>query len=213
MSDDRSEGDAARIVIDLFVTLDGVAQAPGAPEEDPSGGFRFGGWQAPFPDPRLGETIMSGIRSMDALLLGRRTYDIFAGYWPQQLHTEIGRTFQGLPKYVATRNPGLALEWEGSERIGADLAVELGALRRRHREIHVIGSVDLVQTLVSERLFDEMRLWVYPIVLGEGSRVFPGGAAPTSLALLEPPVVGDSGAVLLRYGLLPGVPQTGTIEA
>lgn len=208
MTDSAGPG---RIVIDLFSTLDGVAQAPGAPDEDPSGGFRFGGWQAPFSDPRLGEAVMAGIRSMDALLLGRRTYDIFAGYWPEHLDTEVGRTFQELPKYVATRDASLPLEWTGSERIGADLVTEVRALRNRHRETHVIGSVNLVQTLVAERLFDELRLWVYPVVLGEGSKVFPEGAAPTNLRLQDEPLVGDSGGMLLRYELLPGLPGTGVV--
>lgn len=210
MSDIDSGADTTgRITIDLFTTLDGVAQAPGGPEEDPSGGFRFGGWQAPHPDELMGETVMAGIRSMDALLLGRRTYDIFAGYWPRHLDTEIGRVFEALPKYVASRDPGIRLDWRGSERIGADLPAEIGALRGRHRRIHVIGSVDLVQTLVAERLFDELRLWVYPIVLGEGSRVFPPGAAPTNLRLIEPAVSSDAGTVLLRYAPLPGIPETG----
>lgn len=100
----------------------------------------------------------------------------------------------------------------GSERIGAELPAEIGALRERHRSVHVIGSVDLVQTLVAERLFDELRLWVYPIVLGEGARVFPRGAAPTNLRLLEPAVSSDAGTVLLRYAPLPGIPKTGEME-
>lgn len=202
---------AGRIVVDLFSTLDGVAQAPGAPDEDPSGGFRFGGWQAPFAegDAVVGETVMAGIRGMDALLLGRRTYDIFAGYWPRHPETEIGRIFDALPKYVASRNPGIALGWPGSTRIGEELAAELRALRERHREMHVIGSLRLVRALVAERLFDELRLWVYPVVLGEGRRVFPEGSAPTSLHLLGPPVTADSGAVLLSYAPVPGIPETG----
>lgn len=202
---------AGRITIDLFTTLDGVAQAPGGPEEDRSGGFRFGGWQAPFPDDMAERTIMDGIRSTDALLLGRRTYDIFAGYWPRFPETEIGRTFDALPKYIASRDPGIRLDWQGSTRIGADLATEVPALRERHRAVHVIGSIDLVRTLVAEQLFDELKLWVYPVVLGEGSRLFPDGAAPTRLRLIEPPVSGSAGAVLLRYAPVPGMPETGII--
>lgn len=213
MSEHSPEG---RIIIDLFMTLDGVAQAPGGPDEDRSDGFRFGGWQAPHDDDLVGRSVMAGIRSMDALLLGRRTYDIFAGYWPQQ-DVEIGRTFTALPKYVATRDAGFAPDWAGTTRIGASLADELAAVRDRHRETHVIGSLDFVQTLLAERLWgassaDELRLWVYPIVLGSGRRVFPSGAAPANLRLLEPARSGSAGAVQLRYGPLPGEPGTGTME-
>ncbi len=204
---------AGRIVIDLFTTLDGVAQAPGGPDEDPDGGFRFGGWQAPFADDLAGRTILDGIRSMDALLLGRRTADIFTAYWPLHHDTEIGRILNSLPKYIASRNPVTRLDWDGSTRIGDDLAREIAALRARHRETHVIGSIDLAQTLFAERLFDELRLWVYPVVLGEGRRVFPDGAAPRNLRLVEPPVSGSAGVLLLRYAPLPGEPATGVMSA
>jgi len=191
-----------RIVIDLFTTIDGVSQAPGGPDEDTSGGFRFGGWQAPFEDEVLGEDIGAGIRRMDALLLGRRTYDIFAAYWPH--HTTgpegfIGQHFDDIPKYVASR-AGLEPGWQGTTVLDADrLSAEVDALRDRHVETHVIGSIDLVQTLLREGLFDELKLWVYPIVLGEGKKVFPDGAAPARLRLLEPAVTGPTGALLLRY--------------
>lgn len=204
---------AGRIIIDLFTTLDGVAQAPGGPDEDPSGGFRFGGWQATHPDDMAGRTIVDGIRSMDALLLGRRTADIFAAYWPLHDDSEIGGILNALPKYVASRDPEVRLDWAESSRIGADLVTEVTALRARHRETHVIGSIDLVQTLLSERLFDELRLWVYPIVLGTGRRVFPDGAAPRNLRLVAPPSSGSAGAVLLRYAPLPGEPATGIMGA
>jgi len=201
-----------RIVIDLFTTLDGVAQAPGGPEEDPSGGFRFGGWQAPLPDDMVGRTVLDGMSRMDALLLGRRTYDIFAEYWPKHGASEIGRTLNGLPKYVVSRDGGLRTGWQGTTRLGDELTSELRAVRERHRETHVIGSIDLVQTLVAERLFDELRLWVYPIVLGEGRKVFPDGAAPSRLRLIDAPVSGSAGAVLLRYAPEPGVPETGEMS-
>lgn len=190
-----------RIVIDLFVTLDGVAQAPGGPDEDPSGGFPFGGWQAPFRDEVIGEDISSGILDMDALVLGRRTYDIFAAYWPQRTGGDegfIGRQFNEIPKYVATRGE-LTLPWHGTTVLGSDLAREVDALRDRHREIHVIGSVDFVQTLLRERVFDELKLWVYPIVLGKGKKVFPEGAAPQRLRLIAPAITGPTGTLLLRY--------------
>lgn len=192
-----------RIVIDIFTTLDGVAQGPGGPDEDTSGGFRFGGWQAPFDDAVINRDVGAGIRRMDALVLGRRTYDIFADYWPH--HTDgpegfIGRHFAEIPKYVATRGE-LTPTWAGTSVLDAsDIAAAMDALRDRHDEIHVIGSVDLVQTLLAERAFDELKLWVHPVVLGEGKKVFPDGAEPQRLTLLAPAVTGDDGILLLRYG-------------
>ncbi|MBT2474414.1 dihydrofolate reductase family protein [Microbacterium sp. ISL-103] len=204
-----------RIVIDLFTTLDGVAQGPGGVDEDTSGGFRFSGWQAGHPSSGMGETVSKGMQQLDALLLGRRTYDIFAGYWPH--HTEgpsgeIGRLFDRVPKYVASRDADITLDWQNSHRVGGDLAVEIAELRARHREVHVIGSVDLVHSLLAEGLFDELTLWVYPILLGTGKKVFDDGAMPSVLQLLEPPVADDSGVMLLRYGRTDRQPEVGTFE-
>ncbi|MET0297398.1 MAG: dihydrofolate reductase family protein [Microbacterium sp.] len=202
-----------RIVIDLFTTLDGVAQGPGGPDEDTSGGFRWGGWQAPFPDSMVGEQVAAYIGSMDAMLLGRRTYDIFADYWPK--HTDgpdgfIGRTFDEVPKYVASRTD-FSPEWTGTTRLGDDVVAEVDALRDQHSEVHVIGSVDLVQTLLESATYDELKLWVHPVVLGEGKKVFPDGAAAARLRLIEPPLVGDQGVVQLRYAPA-GEPTTGSMD-
>jgi dihydrofolate reductase len=200
-----------RIQIDLFTTLDGVAQAPGGPEEDPEGGFAYGGWQAPLTGDTDGAQIIDGIRSMDALLLGRRTYDIFAGYWPHQLDgqdSEIARVFDSIPKYVASRGTP-ELGWRDSHLLGGDIAAELTALRDRHRDVHVIGSVDFARTLLAEGLFDRLNLWVYPIVVGAGKRLFEADGPPATLELLEPPAASEKGAVLLRYGYAGGTPATG----
>ena len=197
------------IQIDLFTTLDGVAQAPGAPEEDTEGGFTFGGWQAPIADSAVGEQVVAGIAELDALLLGRKTYDIFAGFWPRQTDT-IGDVFNRVPKYVASRgNP--KLDWAGSTLLGPDLAPAVREVRDRHENVHVIGSLDFVQTLFAERLFDQLTLWVYPIVLGHGKKVFAGGTVPANLTLIEPAVTGATGAVTLRYALADGVPGTGNM--
>ncbi|GAB3633037.1 dihydrofolate reductase family protein [Microbacterium shaanxiense] len=202
-----------RIIIDLFTTLDGVAQAPGGPEEDPSDGFSFGGWQAGVPDDAVGKWVMEGMSTLDALLLGRRTYDIFASYWPH--HTTgpegpIGQLFDRVPKYVASRDADIELAWQGSSRVGDNLKAEVARLRAQHEDVHVIGSVDLVQTLLTEQLFDELQLWVYPVVLGQGKKVFPDGAAAANLTLLGAEV-GDNGAVSLRYAPAPGPVRTGTM--
>lgn len=186
-----------RIVIDLFTTLDGVAQAPGGREEDPSGGFEHGGWQAPFADRTSSDLIGGGIARMDALLLGRRTYDIFAAYWPRQPGS-IAEVLNRVPKYVASRS-ALQPEWAGTTQLGSDLAAEITALRERHTETHVIGSVDFVQSLLAAGLYDELKLWVYPVVLGQGKKVFPDGAAPATLKLVAPAVTTETGLILLRY--------------
>src|SRR5690606_27444161 len=202
-----------RIIIDLFTTLDGVAQAPGAPDEDTSGGFAFGGWQGPLESEAVGRSGMEGMLTLDALLLGRRTYDIFAAYWPH--HTTgpegpIGELFDRVPKYVATRDADIALDWRGSQRVGADLVSEIAQLRSQHKDVHVIGSIDLVQTLLAEQLYDELRLWVYPVVLGQGKKVFPDGAAPANLRLVHAEA-GDGGVLILRYAPVPGEVETGTM--
>ena len=197
-----------RILIDLFTTLDGVSQAPGGPDEDAEDGFAFGGWQAPLTGEIDGAQIFAGIRSTDALLLGRRTYDIFASYWPRQFETsdsEIARIFEGIPKYVASRGEP-ELTWRDSHLLGSDLAGEIATLRERHNETHVIGSIDFARTLVAEQLFDQLNLWVYPIVLGPGKRLFPADGPAAGLKLLAPPEASAKGTVLLRYG--PGDPVT-----
>jgi dihydrofolate reductase len=150
-----------------------------------------------------------------ALLLGRRTYDIFAAYWPHQEGGEddaIATLFNGVPKYVASRgNPDLS--WAGSTQLGSDLASAVREIRDRHEHVKVVGSLNLVQTLLREKLFDRLDLWLHPIVLGVGKKVFDGGAVPTNLELLEPPVAGGKGSVYLRYGLADGVPATGDMTA
>ncbi|MET1064112.1 MAG: dihydrofolate reductase family protein [Arthrobacter sp.] len=199
------------IHIDLFTTLDGVAQAPGGPDEDAENGFAFGGWQAPLIDEVVGEQVESGMAGMDALLLGRRTYDIFAAYWPHA-DGNIAERFNRIPKYVASRRAP-TLEWAGSSLLGPDVVPALSELRDRHANIHVIGSLDFVQTLFAERLFDRLTLWVYPILLGGGKKVFADGVVPTNLKLIEPVVVSPKGAVLQRYALAEGTPEVGDMAA
>jgi dihydrofolate reductase len=197
--------------IDLFATLDLVAQAPGGPDEDTEGGFEFGGWQAPLFDDVVGEQVGAGMAGLDALLLGRKTYDIFAAYWPHQeagVDAPVARLFNEVPKYVASRsNP--TLDWAGATLLGPDLVSAVRGVRDRHANVHVVGSIDLTQTLLTERLYDRLNLWVFPIVLGRGKKVFSDGAVPTNLTLAEPPLMAKSGAVLLRYALAEGTPATG----
>ncbi|MHA7304188.1 dihydrofolate reductase family protein [Arthrobacter sp. TMN-49] len=202
------------IHIDLFTTLDGVAQAPGGLDEDTENGFAFGGWQAPLLDEAVGEQIDAGMVGMDALLLGRRTYDIFASYWPYQeegVDWSIARLFNHLPKYVASRQE-LTLEWANSTLLGPDTAAAIRELRERHQNIHVIGSLDLIQTLFAERLFDRLTLWVYPVLLGSGKKVFADGVVPTNLKLVEPALTSPTGTVKQCYALADGTPGVGDMS-
>ncbi|WTW95695.1 dihydrofolate reductase family protein [Streptomycetaceae bacterium NBC_01309] len=198
------------IHIELFATLDLVGQAPGGPEEDPEE-FAFGGWQAPLMDEVAGAQVYAAYEGTDALLLGRRTYDIFAAYWPHQeggQDNEIAELFNRVPKYVASRGTP-DLSWAGSKQLGPDLADAVREIRDRHEHIKVVGSLNLVQSLLREKLFDRLDLWVHPIVLGTGKKVFDGGEVPTNLTLLEPPATSPTGTVYLRYGIADGTPATG----
>lgn len=198
------------IDIEIFATLDLVAQAPGGPDEDPEG-FSFGGWQAPLIDEVSGAQVGAAYEGTDALLLGRRTYDIFAAYWPNQ-NDEFGTLFNSIPKYVASRGTP-ELSWAGSTQLGSDLAGAVREIRDRHDKVKVVGSLNLVQTLLREKLFDRIDLWVHPIMLGAGKKVFDGGAVPTNVSLLQSPVASPNGIVYLQYGLAEGIPGTGDMSA
>lgn len=199
-----------QIHLALFATLDLVGQAPGGPGEDPDGGFPFEGWQAPLIDEVSGEQVGAAYEGTDALLLGRRTYDIFAGYWPHQ-NDEFAAMFNRIPKYVASRGEP-DLSWSGSTQIGTDLVSEVREIRDRHEHVKVVGSLNFVQTLLREKLFDRIDLWVHPIVLGVGKKVFDGGPVPSNLTLLKPPVSSPAGIVYLQYALAEGVPATGDMS-
>jgi dihydrofolate reductase len=174
-------------------------------------GVPFGGWQAPLLDEVTGAQVGAAYEGTDALLLGRRTYDIFAGYWPHQ-EGEIATLFNRVPKYVASGGrPDLS--WAGSVRVGPDLAGALREIRDRREHVKVVGSLHLVQTLLREKLFDRLDLWVHQVVLGVGKKVFDGGAVPTILRLLEPPAASPKGTVYLRYSLADGTPGTGDMSA
>ncbi|MBO4139912.1 dihydrofolate reductase [Micromonospora tulbaghiae] len=175
-----------KLIVTEFLTLDGVAQAPGEPDEDREGGFSHGGWQMPLLDDKSGAVMFQQASSMDALLLGRKTYDIFAGYWPEA-PADIPFTglLNGVPKYVASRTLVEPLAWENSSLVSGDLAERVTEMKARHDEVHVIGSLDLVQSLLRLGLVDRLHLWLYPVVLGTGKRLFGEGTAPSALRLTE----------------------------
>jgi dihydrofolate reductase len=198
------------LIVTEFVTLDGVAQAPGGPDEDRDGGFAYGGWQAPLLEPEAGRVVFEHARSMDALLLGRRTYEIFANYWPTAPE-EIPFTslLNGVPKYVASRTLAGPLGWRGSTLIGESIADGVTSLKEHHDELHVIGSLDLVQSLLRFGLVDRLNLWQYPVLLGRGKRVFADGTMPTALRLIES-VTYPNGTLQLTYDTA-GTPTYGTM--
>lgn len=201
-----------RLVVTEFMTLDGVAQAPGGPDEDRESGFAYGGWQAPLVDRGAGTTMFAQASGMDALLLGRRTYEIFAGYWP---HAPEESPWTGLlnrvPKYVASRTLAEPLGWAGSSLLTGDLASSVAELKAHHDEVHVIGSLDLLQSLLASGLVDTLNLWQYPLVLGTGKRVFAEGVPPTLLRLTES-VTHANGMLQLAYEPA-GTPSYGEMTA
>jgi dihydrofolate reductase len=201
-----------KLVVTEFVTLDGVGQAPGEPGEDPDGGFAHGGWQAPLVDAESGAAMFAQAKGMDALLLGRRTYEIFAGYWPQApQEVPFTALLNGVPKYVASRTLADPLAWHGSSVLAGDLAAAVEVVKRRHDEVHVIGSLDLVQSLLRLGLVDRLNLWQYPVLLGSGKRVFAGGTVPAALRL-SGSVVHANGTLQLTYDAA-GAPAYGDMAA
>ncbi|MFI7582164.1 dihydrofolate reductase family protein [Kocuria sp. M1N1S27] len=195
------------IQADIFLTLDGVYQAPGGPEEDRADGFALGGWQGAYFDDESGETMGAGIARLDALLLGRRTYDIFADYWPAHGDDDpIAATFNAVPKFVVSRTP-TDPSWEGTTAL-TDVATEVRALKDRFEEVHVIGSGNLVTTLLREGLVDRLHLILYPLVLGSGKRLFGDGTVPAAFTPVQAPRAFPKGAVSLLYERA-GDPVTG----
>lgn len=185
------------LVVNMFVTLDGVIQSPGAPKEDTGGGFTHGGWQGPYLDEESGELITKDIEHIDALVLGRKTYDIFAAFWPKAPRDAISTKLNSVPKYVASRTLK-KVDWQNSSLIRGDVATEIPRIKQKHREVHMIGSANLVQTLLKQDLVDRYTLWVYPVILGSGKKLFADGAAPTALELVKSATF-SKGAVMLQY--------------
>jgi dihydrofolate reductase len=174
-----------KLIITTFLSLDGVMQAPGAPDEDRSGGFSHGGWMVPYADEDLGRLVTAWTGQASAFLLGRGTYDIFAAHWPlvTDPHDTIARALNSLPKYVVSTTLKKA-DWHNTTVIRSDVDEAVRALKRDGTgELQVHGSPGLAQTLIANDLVDEYRLWVHPVVLGNGKRLFGPGAVPSALKL------------------------------
>ena len=197
------------LVVGTFLTMDGVMQAPGGPNEDLDDGFQHGGWLVPFFDEKFGAIMTEWTKRADAFLLGRKTYEIFAGSWPTSTDPkdEIATALNTRPKFVASRTLE-RVEWNNSVLLKGEVAAEVAKLKAQGSgEIQVHGSGNLLQTLLEHDLVDTLRIWQFPVVLGTGKRLFGAGAVPRSFRLVDTQL-NTTGAVLnvyervgnLRYG-------------
>jgi dihydrofolate reductase len=174
-----------RIIAITQVSVDGVMQGPGGPEEDPSNGFTHGGWAMPFVDDAVYQNLVETVADEFDMLLGRWTYDLFAAYWPKQGDNPITQAYKKATKYVVTRSLD-QLDWKKSQRIGGDVVDEVRRLKASDGPaLHLWGSHQLLQTLIAADLVDEYRMWVSPVVIGRGKRLFENGVPPGGLALVE----------------------------
>ncbi len=193
-----------KLVVNSFLTLDGVMQAPGGPEEDPSGGFTHGGWSANDWDDALGQWIGAYMARPADLLLGRKTYEIFAAHWPYITHDPMADRLNQARKYVASTTLD-KLEWNNSALLQGDVAEAVPALKEEDGpEIQVHGSGNLIQTLLRHDLVDEFRLMIFPLVLGTGKHLFADGAIPAALKVVDLTVTGNGvvAAVYERAGAI-----------
>ena len=187
-----------RLIVSTFLTLDGVMQGPGGPGEDDSGGFTHGGWSVNYWDDKMGEVMGEAMSVPFDLVLGRRTYDIFAAHWPHAEDDPGAKPLNDATKYVASRSRP-TLDWSNSVLLDPDAATGITALKEEDGpELQVHGSGDLIQTLLRHHLVDEFRLWVFPVVIGSGKRLFADGAVPSGLTLMHS-VVSTTGVVIGTY--------------
>jgi dihydrofolate reductase len=194
------KGATMRLTIQTFMALDGVMQAPGGPEEDTDGDFSHGGWSFPYGDEDSGREIAGWFEDAEAFLLGRRTYQIFAGYWPAVSDGDnpIATKLNALPKYVASTTLS-ALDWHNSSLLGGDVVGEIEKLKEQPgKELQVHGSGGLAQTLMEHDLIDEYRLFLIPVHLGPGKKLFREGLRPGALKLTGTRTTG-SGVVIATY--------------
>ena len=191
-----------RVVVNEWMSLDGVVQAPGAADEDTTGGFQHGGWHLRYFDDLSREWVVEGYAKAGGFLFGRRTYESLAGYWPNASEEEqvIARPLNALPKYVASRTLTEPLAWQNSTLLQGDVAEAVVALKQQGGDdLHVIGSTTLVRTLIEHDLVDEFRvMMIDPVLLGGGKRIFRDDGALRPLRLLDSKVT-TTGAILATY--------------
>src|SRR5918999_2737399 len=187
-----------KLVVNTFVSLDGVMQAPGGPEEDPSGGFEHGVWSVNYWDDSMGARMSRAFETQFDLLLGRKTYEIFAAHWPHVRDQPGAAELNSARKYVASRTLD-SVEWENSTLLEGDVAEAVARIKEEDGpEIQVHGSSDLIQTLLKADLVEELRLMIFPLVLGTGKRLFGDGAVPAGLKLAES-TTSTTGVLIARY--------------
>jgi dihydrofolate reductase len=188
-----------KLVVVEFLSLDGVYQAPGQPEEDPEGGFKHGGWQMQYGDEILGQAAMQGMAESDAQLFGRKTYQIMAAYWPNAPENDpFAQHLNNVQKYVVSKTVDTA-DWQPTTVLKGDLAEEITALKDQPgKNITVLGSGKLLQSLLANGLVDELMLAIYPIVLGSGKRLFPDSDAVRKLRLIDSKTT-STGGLLATY--------------
>jgi len=195
-----------KLVVGTFLTVDGVMQAPGGPDEDREGGFEHGGWSVNYWDDVMGQIITESTLQGDALLLGRKTYEIFAAHWPNVSGDDpIAAKLNSMPKYVASRTLD-EVTWNNATMLRGDVAGAVAELKKQPGgAIQVTGSGDLIQTLMEHDLVDEYQLWVFPVVLGEGKRLFARGAMPAALKLVDTKTSSTGVAIqtYVRAGAIP----------
>ncbi|MGP3959080.1 dihydrofolate reductase family protein [Nonomuraea sp. 3N208] len=189
---------ASKLVVGTFVTLDGIMQAPGGPGEDPSNGFPHEGWLPPYVDEGFGRIMGPLLDRADGMLLGRRSYDILSSHWPNVPDEEGGAKINSMPKYVTTRSP-MTAEWRNTEVLVGEAAQTVADLKQRTDGVILVqGSSDLLRTLQQAELVDEYHLLVFPVVLGQGKRLFAEGATPAGLKLTGSSTT-DAGVVYITY--------------
>ncbi|MER6006629.1 dihydrofolate reductase family protein [Nonomuraea angiospora] len=189
---------ASKLVVSTFLSLDGIMQGPGGPGEDDSNDFPHGGWLPPYVDEGFGRIMGEQLERADGMLLGRRSYDILSSYWPDVPDEEGGAKINGMPKYVTTRTP-MTAEWRNTRVLVGEAAETVAELKKStDGEILVQGSSDLLRTLQRAELIDEYRLLVFPVILGEGKRLFAEGTAPAGLKLTGSTAT-DAGVVYVTY--------------
>ena len=189
----------AKVVVFNSLTLDGVMQAPGRPDEDTRGGFAHGGWGLPYNDPVMGEVVAKGMADSGPLLLGRRTYEAMFDFWPHQKDNPFTEVLDNTLKYVASTTLAEPLPWRNSELLRGDPADAVAELKRQPgKDLTVLGSGELIQALRRRDLVDQYVLLIHPLVLGTGRRLFPDGGPPATLRLVEA-VTTTTGVVIATY--------------
>ena len=189
-----------KVIVNEFLSLDGVMQGPGDPDEDRSGGFEHGGWQMPYFDDDFAKVAFEGMAETDGYLFGRMTYEIMAAYWPTQPDdVPFAASLNGLPKYVASTTLSEPLEWRNSTLLQGDVAKAVAELKEQPgKNLVVLGSGELVQTLMESDLVDEYGLSFHPIVLGSGKRLFREGSPKRPLRLVRS-MTTSTGVIVATY--------------